>query len=156
MTLRALNILAIAGLVGRVFLGLVIVRLLFPVLVGNFAGVADFAKTLFTGHPVWAALLVIGGLGVYFNQDHSLLEPEGRPYLAGLWCAACIGAFGLFMGSRLTVAGGILLFVGAVFLWLHRKDALKREQRIGSTVSPVIVYENEARIRAVLGGRHPV
>ena len=156
MTLRSLWILAVAGKLGWIFMGLVVLRILWPALSGDFAGVQGVAGGLFTTHLLWGFLLVAGGLAVYFCRYPGLIEPEGRPYLAGLAAFICAGGLGIAIGSPTLAAGGVLLLAAVAWLWLRRSAGLKREKRIGSTVTPVIVHESQDRIRAVLGGHHLV
>lgn len=91
MTLRMLNILAVAGKLGWFILGLVVLRVLLPLLIGDFAGIVGIAGGLFTTHLVWGILLVAGGLAVYFSRYPGLLETEGRPYLTAMVAFICAG-----------------------------------------------------------------
>jgi len=156
MTLRMINTLAIAGKLGWAALALIILRVLLPLLVGDPAGVVAFAGGLFTTHLWWGLLLAAGVLAVYFSYFPGLLEPEGRPYLVGLAALLGVGGIGIVVDSPTLMIGGIVLFAAVAWLWLRRADGLKREQRIGDTVTPVITLERHDRIRAVLGGRHLV
>ena len=156
MSLRMINILAIAGKLGWLALALVILRVLLPLLVGDPAGVIAVAGGLFTTHLWWGLLLVVGALAVYFSHYPGLLEPDGRPYLVGLAALFAVGGIGFTVDSLTLAIGGIALFAAVIWLWLRRTDRMKREQRIGDTVTPVITLERHDRIRAVLGGRHLV
>ncbi|MGQ0485527.1 MAG: hypothetical protein ACT4SY_09280 [Hyphomicrobiales bacterium] len=156
MSLRSLWILAIAGKLGWIAMGLVVVRVLWPALFGDFAGVAGVAGGLFTTHLFWGLLLFAGGLAAYFSRYPGLIEPEGRPYLAALAAFICAGGLGIAVGSPTLAAGAVLLLAAVAWLWLRRCDRLNREKRIGRTVTPVIVHESQDRIRAVLGGRHVI
>jgi hypothetical protein len=156
MTLRTLRILAAAGMIGWMVLGLVILRVLWPALIGDFAVALGIARGLFTTHLLWGVLLVAGGLAAYFSRYPELIETEGRPYLAALAALVCTGAIGIAVGSPTLAAGAVLLFAAVAWLWLRHSHSLKRERRIGSAVTPVIVHESHERIRAVLGGRHLV
>ncbi len=156
MTLRMLNILAVAGKLGWFFLGLVVLRVLLPLLTGDIAGIVGVAGGLFTTHLLWGLMLVIGAFSVYFSRYPGLIEAEGRPYLTAMVAFICAGGMGIAVGSPALAAGGVLLLAGGAWLWLRRCDGLKREKRIGSTVTPVIVHESQDRIRAVLGGHHLV
>jgi hypothetical protein len=156
MTLRMLNTLAIAGKLGSTALGLVVLRILLPLLTGDFAGVVTVASGLFTTHPWWGLLLVAGAFSVYFSRYPGLIETEGRPYLVGLAALLGMGGLGIAVASPTLAIGGFLLFAAVAYLWYRRSESLKREQRIGATVTPVIVHESHDRIRAVLGGRHLV
>jgi len=156
MTLRMINTLAIAGKLGWVALALIILRVLLPLLVGDPAGVVAVAGGLFTTHLWWGLLLVASVLAVYFSHYPGLLEPEGRPYLVGLAALLGVAGIGVVVDSPTLMIGGTVLFATIVWLWLRRADGLKRQQRIGDTVTPVIALERHDRIRAVLGGRHLV
>ena len=156
MTLRMLNILAVAGKLGWFLLGLVVLRVLLPLLIGDFAGIVSVASGLFTTHLWWGLMLAIGAFSVYFSRYPGLIETEGRPYLTAMVAFICAGGMGIAVGSPALAAGGVLLLAGGAWLWLRRCDGLKREKRIGSTVTPVIVHESQDRIRAVLGGHHLV
>lgn len=156
MTLRMLNILAVAGKLGWFLLGLVVLRVLLPLLTGDFAGIVSVASGLFTTHLWWGLMLVIGAFSVYFSRYPGLIESEGRPYLATLAAFICAAGLGIAIGSPTLAAGGVLLLTAVAWLWLRRSDSLKREKRIGSSVTPVIVHESQDRIRAVLGGHHLV
>jgi hypothetical protein len=156
MTLRMLNILAVAGKLGWFLLGLVVLRVLLPLLFGDFAGIVSIASGLFTTHLWWGLMLVIGAFSVYFSRYPGLIETEGRPYLVGLAALFCTGGLGIAVGSPTLAVGGVLLFTAVAWLWLRRGNSMKREQRIGSAVTPVIVHESQDRIRAVLGGNHLV
>jgi len=156
MTLRMINTLAIAGKLGWAALALIILRVLLPLLVGDPAGVIDFAAGLFTIHLWWGLLLVASVLAVYFSRYPGLIEPEGLPYLVGMAGVLGAGGVGIAVGSPTLAIAGIGLFAALVWLWLRRTNSMKRERRIGNTVTPVITLENHDRIRAVLGGRHLV
>lgn len=156
MTLRMINTLAIAGKLGWAGLALIILRVLLPLLVGDPAGVVAVAAGLFTAYLPWGLLLVASVLAVYFSRYPGLLEPEGRHYLVGLAALLGAGGLGIAVASPTLAIGGILLFAAVAWLWVRRANSLKREQRIGNTVTPVIALERHDRIRAVLGGRHLV
>jgi len=156
MTLRMLNLLAIAGKFGQIALALIVLRVLLPLLAGDPAGVVAVAGGLFTTYLWWGLLLVASVLAVYFSHYPGLLETEGRPYLVGLAALFGAGGLGIAVASPTLAIVGFLLFAVVAYLWYRRAGSLKREHRIGSTVTPVIVHESQARIRAVLGGRHLV
>jgi hypothetical protein len=156
MTLRMLWMVSVAGKIGWIAMGLVVLRILLPVLVGDIAGAMGIARGLFTTNILWGFMLLTGGLGVYFSRYPGLLEPEGRPYLVGLSALIVVSGIGIAVGSPTLAAGGVLLFCSVAWLWLRRCDRLSRERRIGATITPVIVHESHDRIRAVIGGRHLV